>query len=68
MPPTCPRRAPYSQHRLPLALASRRLRSRFQHWTALTIDHHLALDTLVMSRSMLATDQLGKMTHNIPAC
>jgi hypothetical protein len=43
---------PYSQHRLSLALASRRLRSRIQHWTALTIDHHLALDTLVMRRSV----------------
>jgi hypothetical protein len=48
MPPDVP---PYSQHRLSLALASRRLRSRIQHWTALTIDHHLALDTLVMRRS-----------------
>ena len=34
-----------------------------RHWTALTIDHHLALDTLVICTSMLATDQLGKMTH-----
>jgi hypothetical protein len=48
MPPDVP---PYSQHRLSLALASRRLRSRIQHWTALTIDHHLALDTLAMRRS-----------------
>jgi hypothetical protein len=51
VPCPCPRRAPDSQPRLSLALASRRLRSRFQHWTALTIDHHLALDTLVMRSS-----------------
>ena len=53
----CPDVPPYSQHRLSLALASRRLRSRFQHWTALTIDHHLALDTLVMRRSTVSDDR-----------
>ncbi len=47
----CPDVPPYSQHRLSLALASRRLRSWIQHWIVLTIDHHLALDTLVMRRS-----------------
>ena len=55
----CPDVPPYSQHRLSLALASRRLRSRIQHWTALTIDHHLALDTLVMRRSLVASRRHG---------
>jgi hypothetical protein len=43
---------PYSQHQPSLALASLRLRSRIEDGTALTIDHHLALDTLVMRRSL----------------
>ena len=42
---------PYSQHRPSLALAYLDSEAGIQHWTALTIDHHLALDTLVLRRS-----------------
>jgi hypothetical protein len=61
----CPQHAPV----LPVnAIVNHRESSRGQSQLACTISNRSALDSLVMSRSMLATDQLGKMTHNVPAC
>jgi hypothetical protein len=48
LPPPCPRTPNTDRRWLPLAVNSE---AGIRHWTALTIDHHLALDTLVMRRS-----------------
>jgi hypothetical protein len=48
MPLTCPR-TPNTDRRWPSLTGDSE--AGIQHWTALTIDHHLALDTLVMRRS-----------------
>ena len=48
LPPPCPRTPNTDRRWLSLAVNSE---AGIRHWTALTIDHHLALDTLVMRRS-----------------
>jgi hypothetical protein len=65
LPPMCPRRSNASHHQ-PSPATDRRARPQPQRTPA--IDYRQTLDYLVMSRSMLATGQLGEMTHNIPAC